>query len=313
VGYAPQMDDENAKAASIGFTPTREQMAGFEADVEAAPYRIAPERHVELLRDIYKGSPWPLEFNASLDPDRNTFRAMPNAKRIEVNYAALASLWAIAKAALLIAREGMAASRAGVPSLDSCPGKPVFEAGRLVDNARKLIGNGGSHWPADLATPVPGAAHDTEDWYVNNVFLAATGWVVLHEIAHIALGHQAHVSTDVSFGQEHDADHWAAEWILKKLPTGDKQGYFRLFAISVALSWLAILDSVRRGSNTHPHAWQRLQKLSPILSTEELNPGYEMAAYVLKVMFLTDDETPPADHPEAAFFDLLFKASRQVG
>lgn len=188
----------------------------------------------------------------------------------------------------------------------------MAEARQLVQVARNLIGDSGACWPSDLAAPAPEAEANSDDWYVNNVFLGATGWVVLHEIAHIVLGHQGHVTTDVRFGQEYDADLWAAKWMLEKLPVGDRQGYFRLFTISVALAWLAVLDSVRRGSTTHPHAWQRLQKLSPMLPAEELNPGYEMAAYVLKVLFLAEDETPPAEHPEEAFFDLIFKASRKV-
>ena len=85
----------------------------------------------------------------------------------------------------------------------------------------------------------------------------------------------------------------------RKLPAGDTQGYFRLFAISVALSWLAILGTIRRGSTTYPPAWQRLQKLSSMLPSEELKPGYEMAAYALKVLFLAHEEASPADHPEA--------------
>ena len=306
------MDDKNHKSATAGFTPTREQMAEFDADVCAAPFRIAPERNDELLHEVFKGTPWTLEFNASLDPIRNTFRAMPNAKTVEVNYAALASLWAIAKASWLIARDAMAADRAGRSALDAGPGTMVAEARRLVQTARELIGNSSAHWPTDLAPPVPDAEANSEDWYANNVFLGASGWVVLHEIAHIFLEHQATVTSNVSFTQEHEADFWAADWMLGKVPAGDTRGYFRLFAISVALTWLAILDHVRRGSTTHPHAWQRLERLSPILPHEQLNPGYEMAAYVLKVVFLADDEMPPAEHPEAAFFDLLVKANRQA-
>ncbi len=312
MGYPTRMDDVNYRPASAGFTPTREQMAGFDADVCAAPFRIAPERNDELLHDVLKGTPWTLEFNSSLDPIRNTFRAMPNAKTVEANYAALASLWAIAKASWLIARDAMAANRSGKSALDAGSGTAVAEARQLVQVACDLIGDSGARWPSDIAPPIPDAEANTEDLYINNVFLGATGWVVLHEIAHISLGHQAQVSSDLSFGQEHDADRWAAEWMLGELPAGDRQVYFRLFTISVALSWLAVLDSVRRGSTTHPHAWQRLQKLSPILPDEELNPGYEMAAYVLKILFLAEKDTPPADHPEAAFFDLVFAASRDV-
>lgn len=117
MGYPSRMTDHYEMPALAGFTPTREQMAGFDSDVGRTPFRIAPERNDELLQDVLHGTPLSLEFNASLDPKHNTFRAMPNAKTIEVNYAALASLWAIAKASLLIAREGMVANRSGESAL----------------------------------------------------------------------------------------------------------------------------------------------------------------------------------------------------
>lgn len=182
------MNGQHKRHARFGrLAPYARQIAGFEAAVRAAPFKVAPERNNELRDDIFDGEPWPLDFDTSLHPELNTFRALPNAKAIEVNYAALTSLWAVAKAAWLIAREGTAAKRAGVLALATGPGTAVFEARRLIDTARDLIGNAGARWPADLAPPVPDAAAGTEDLYANNVFLAATGWVVLHEIAHIAL------------------------------------------------------------------------------------------------------------------------------
>lgn len=304
------MDDMNKKSASPGFHPTQAQMAGFDAHISAAPFKIAGERKTELLNDIFHGDPWTLEFNTSLHPEDNTFRAKPTSKVIEVNYAALASLWAIAKAAWLIAREGVAANRAGETELPTGPGTPVSEARNLVDTARKLISNAGARWPTDLATPNPDAEDNTEDSFLNNVFLGAVGWVILHEIAHIHLGHQGTVNSDVSFDQEHQADLWAARWVLEKVPAGDVCGYFRVFAISAAMIWLAVLDDVRRGSTTHPHAWQRLGKLAEALPRDELNPGYEMASYVLKVVFLFEQNIPAAEHPEAAFFELLAQANR---
>lgn len=304
------MNDTEANPAATGKTPTQAQMAGFDAAVCAAPFQIAPERNDELLDGIFGGEAWELDFNTSLRPEDNTFRARPVSKVVEVNYAALASLWAVTKAAWLIAREGMAANRAGQSELPTGHGTPVHEARRLLATARSLIGDGARQWPADVEPPVPGAAAGAEEAFVNNVFLGATGWIVLHEIAHIHLGHQGTVSTDASFGQEHEADGWAARWVLEKLDDGDPRGPFRVFAISAAAIWLAVLDEVRRGSTTHPHAWQRLGKLSGAFPHDELNPGYEMAAYVLKVVFLADQDIPAADHAEGAFFDLLAEANK---
>ncbi len=98
------------------------------------------------------------------------------------------------------------------------------------------------------------------------------------------------MTQDISFRQEHEADLWAARWILEELPDDDRQGYFRLFAISVALTWLVLVDDVRRTSTTHPHAWQRLNRLSDAFPVDDLNPAFEMASYVVKVLLLPDHE-----------------------
>lgn len=311
VGYPPRMDDNNETLGPTGETPTRTQMAGFDADVGASPFKIAPERNAELLKEVMGGTAWELEFNASLYREDNTFRARPVSKIVEVNYAALASVWLFAKAAWLVARDGMAAHRSGVPALATGPGTTVFEARHLADAARTIIANSGAHWPSDISPPVPGAVEREEEWYVNNVFLGATGWIVLHEIGHIHHRHEAGAGTDVLKAQEFEADRFATDWILQDLPVNDPRGHFRVFVTAVALFWVAITDSVRRGSTTHPHAWQRLERLGAALPVDDhLNPGYEMAAYVLKVMFVPEHEMPVADHPEAALFDLLVEAIR---
>ncbi|TPG55083.1 hypothetical protein [Sphingomonas glacialis] len=86
------MDDNNKMPGPAGVTPTRAQMAGFDANVCASPFKIAPERNAELLKEVMSGTAWELEFNASLYREDNTFRARPVSKIVEVNYAALASV-----------------------------------------------------------------------------------------------------------------------------------------------------------------------------------------------------------------------------
>ena len=306
--------DTQANATESGeqsptTAPTKEIMGGYADDLASARYRLAPEREIELDDRIFGGTPWALVFNDSLDPKRNTFEALMKSKVIDVNYAALASVWAVAKASLIIAREGMSAARSGQTELATTPDSPVFEARQLVDVARSLIRSSATAWPDDMPLPVPKAVAPEDDWYVNNVFLGAAGWIVLHEIGHIHLDHQTTVSPDVRFQQEHQADEWAAKWILDNLPADHPQVPFRVFVICVAIYWLAILDDIRRGSSTHPHAWQRLNKISNDFPREELNPGYEMATYVLKVLFLPSLVTPVMECPEEALFGLLVEAN----
>lgn len=311
IGEPPVINDDNPTNSPKPPTiPAAGLMHGYEGDIGAAAFRVAPERADELNDRIFGGQPWDIEFNDWADPKSNTFRVLPNIKKIQVNYAALASLWAVAKAAWLVASTAMVVARNGATTLDANPNSPVHESLLLIDQARRLIRNAAEDWPDTIVPPCPSTAAKTEDWYVNNVFLAAVGWILLHEIAHVDEGHQETVSSDVSFRQEHRADLWAAKWVLDQTAAGDMQGCFRVFAISVALSWLALIDGERQGSTTHPHAWQRFAKLNDVLPYEDLNPGYEMASYVLKVLFLPDAPPVQTDCPQEAFFELLRQANQ---
>lgn len=311
IGERPMTNhNDPLSSAKPPTIPAVNLMRGYGRDLGTATFRVAPERAAELNNRIFAGQPWELEFNGCTDPKSNTFRALPNAKKIQANYAALASLWAAAKAAWLVASAAMEAIRNGATELDADPGSPVHESRLLIEQARRLIRNAAADWPTSMAPPRPSTAFGTEDWYVNNVFLAAAGWILLHEIAHIHEGHQGTVSSDVSFQQEHEADLWAGRWVLDQVAADDRQGYFRIFAISVALNWLVLIDGERQGSTTHPHAWQRLAKLGGVLPYDDLNPGYEMASYVLKVLFLADAPSIHMDCPQEAFFELLNQANR---
>jgi hypothetical protein len=61
-------------------------------------------------------------------------------------------------------------------------------------------------WPANAPRPNPNAATGTLEASINNVFLGASGWCVLHEVAHIRLKHQGANSPDRMLQQEFEAD-----------------------------------------------------------------------------------------------------------
>lgn len=68
----PRKDDQSQYPTAAGFPPTREQRAGFNANVCEAISWIAPERTGELLHDLSNATPWKLEFNSLLDPKCDT-------------------------------------------------------------------------------------------------------------------------------------------------------------------------------------------------------------------------------------------------
>lgn len=274
--------------------------------VAAAPYAIAPERAIDLEGKVFLGRPWGVAFG---DGAKSSMKALVDSKEIWVPYSGLLSLWAATGAVVLIGTEAMAATRNGQWALDSRPGTPVAHAYRLLDASKSLIRNPRTKWPGDLPAPDANAREGSLDWHVNNVFLGACGWILLHEIAHMHLSHAPDTSLDLRKKQEHEADEWATKWTLDHAPQ-NLQREFRLLAIAVGFTWLGLNDSVMRVDSTHPHAWERFGHCTNAFKTDALSPGLELAAYVLKACFFPTDPIPTAETPEEAFFETLLRATR---
>jgi hypothetical protein len=83
-------------------------MANFAEDVRAVHVHVAPERQSDLGK-ILGREIWEMDFTNQ----PANFAAYPDVHRIEVRYAALLSLWAVAKAALQISQAMAEATRQG--------------------------------------------------------------------------------------------------------------------------------------------------------------------------------------------------------
>jgi hypothetical protein len=221
---------------------------GFHGDVSRAPYRIAPERAQEL--DELFGKCLTLVFDdgaANCSAQRNNDNS-----EIGVTFAALLSLWAVTRAALLIGNEAMAATRSRRSQIDIRTGTPIAQAYELINAAKNLIRDPQARWPNELPEPNAFAAERSPDWFTNNLFLGAVGWTLLHEVAHISLNYQTITTNSLRMQQEHDADKWATNWIFERV--GQEEREFRIFATSTGIVWIGLIDTIRRGSPTHPHA-----------------------------------------------------------
>ena len=157
---------------------------------------------------------------------------------------------------MLIGAEAMAAIRKGQVALDNRPGTPVAQAVRLLEASKSFIRDPQAKLPGDLPAPDAHALEGGVDWHVNNVFLGACGWILLHEIAHMHLSHEPDTSPDLRKKQEHEADEWATKWILDHAPQ-NLQREFRLLAMAAGFTWLGLSDGVMRVDTTNPHAWER--------------------------------------------------------
>jgi hypothetical protein len=221
------------------------------------------------------------------------------------------SLWATAKAALQISNAMAAAMRDAIERqanravLEFVPGTAAHEGRVLIDLAKEFIDDPNAKWLDDVARPGPSPDSDSTEVKINDLFLGACGWCILHEIAHIVLGHQATTSRDRLLQQEFEADEWATNWILERCPTVE-QRRFRILCCATGLAWVGLVDAMRRGSSDHPHAPERFVECAKRFGDGDPSAVIEIAMHIMKALFVPSEELPVADDAEDALFDVLF-------
>ena len=286
-------------------------MAPFIDFVRASPIRIAPERADDYAA-LFDGTPPCVDFTNS----KANFEAHVGEPSVEIRFSALLSLWATAKAVLRISNAMAAVMRDAIErnanraALEFELGTPAYEGRVLIDVAKDLIENPNAKWRDDLACPLLSANLFDIDANINDLFLGACGWCVLHEIAHIVLGHQGTTSRDILLQQEFDADAWATNWILERCPAVE-QRRFRVLCCATGLAWIGLVDVVRRGSSDHPHASQRLLECVKRFGDGGLSGAIEIAMHFLKALFIPGEELEVADDADNALFDVLFNYLRK--
>jgi Peptidase U49 len=286
-------------------------MAPFLALVVASPIRLALERKDDYLA-LFGGALPHVDFTNTMA----NFEAHVSEPSVEIRFSALLSLWATAKAALHISNAMAAAMRDAIERnedsavLQFKPGTTTYEGRVMIDLAKVLIEDANAKWRSDVASPDHSADLMGTEAKINNLFLGACGWCILHEIAHIVLGHQATTSRDRLLQQEFEADEWATNWILDRCPTVEERR-FRILCCATALAWVGLVDAVRRGSSDHPHASERLVECAGRFGDGDLSGAIEIAMHLLKALFVPVVKLPVANDAEDALFDVLFSYLRE--
>lgn len=281
------------------MTDAERLMRSYDDLLAQSPSRIAPERADTLLSTIFAGKVLDLEFTSG----PANFEAALDVPKVTASFSALMSLWAVARASLQIAQAVADARRNNRLSLPVDPGTPLYEAHQLIATARGLIENPDLPWPEHLPLPQPTASSATPDAGINNLFLGAAGWVILHEIGHIHLKHEIDTIDSIRRQQEFEADLWATKWILDEAPS-DQRREFRILCITTGLVWLGLINTVRRATISHPPAAQRLLNCTDEFLRDDLSPALEMAGDVLKVVFDPSADLSPSEHPADAFVQI---------
>jgi hypothetical protein len=264
---------------------------------------------------VYNTSQVPIiALNANGDLDCNCAQAN-KANEIEFYETFLSYLWCVSYSLLVFWEEANAKpAKAGLDR----PKDP--EAIRLVENAKKLLQFGvglikkHSCWDSTTA-PNPAFGEECDRYYVqkaNGVFAYAVTFVLLHEIAHVALGHTQtlgqYVPPHELVDQERAADTWAIEHGFTNSTTPELDVTRKCGAIA-GLSALMLL-SPSLTHTTHPDADDRLADGLQRLQLSDDSALWGIAA--LSIRLWEQVHNQPLDWPADAtdFQTVLIKTMR---
>jgi peptidase U49-like protein len=130
------------------------------------------------------------------------------------------------------------------------------------------------------------------------LFCSACAFILLHELAHIRLGHEGCTGT-TSILQEKEADRFAAEWLLGSLLLSKARRLNCLFGISIALLWVTVYNVyLGPGQNrTHPSGYDRLFQVLDQMICEE-DETFVVWDFVSRMLFVHMDNTGFAIDPD---------------
>lgn len=277
---------------------TRLATAGLFWAAAKVPASIAPEQAGRLVSEL-SGWPWDLK----LVDGKANFYASVSDRTVKLSAAGLAALWNIAFVAFEVADAGTRTRSAAQKARGSAIGSHVMDItqhwhtnrlGEHISYAKQLFANDRA-WPSDLARP------SQDQSKVLNLCLGALGWLMLHEIGHVALEHEEFAASSQLIAQEHQADEFATQWVLSGAGNGLKRE-FRIMAINVAMTYLLLAPGAKGRSGTHPPSFQRVWRTIQEFEGGKRSVGLESSAYFLKAIF-DPSSLPPTIDDASEMFD----------
>lgn len=267
-----------------------------------APFNIAPERGEELASEIFGAEKWAIERS---DEPANFF-AIPENKAIYLTGAGQASLWCLAYVAFhvmdIASRNQRAVDYGKQSHIDIGQYFAALHLGEYVAFSRSLF-HADRPWPSNLDAPTNVPPEGSVAWRINNIYLGALSWILLHEIGHVHHGDQKFVPSSIRIRQEYLADDFATKWILGNAGKGLERE-FRVLMIAVALTWLFLNESEMGRGTTHPSAILRFREAVAQFQAGERSAGLENAAYLLKAV-LDPGTVPPSHETSSEAFEWM--------
>jgi hypothetical protein len=246
---------------SIDSAAKQSPLAPLLPYVNESIYRIAPERGDEL-RAIIKARD--IVGALDLNNPENKFEAWPGMGVVLFSLRGMERFWIYGAGTMFTYR---AFQENGFQQDYSFAASPLGQEVQrlLIWATNEESWNRGVKWP--VGSLVPGAHRD--EWDVaklaDEIFLGAMGFVALHEIAHLELGHRANVDQATSIADEFAADAWAFDWIMSqwgKFSPDPRVFQKRTVLTAAVLALMASLRLYRKPLNTpatHPNPILRLR------------------------------------------------------
>lgn len=241
---------------------------------------IAPEREAET-RKLLDGVTLELTASAHFGFCATAGKVIEVPERgVELLWAASLAIWQRYQAYVRIAGRGQS-------SVDSASTDCAALLSWSIDNQLSAIR---TPWPDSLPRPTgfePLTPEPRPERVADELTLCAVGWLLHHELAHIARGDSGLVSPADSRIQETRADRAATNWLLEKAPVGLPRTKRTVGIAASTFCLMALeLSGPRRSAadRTHPPAAERVcaNLLDSSLGPDE--PAHVVAAISLRLL-----------------------------
>ena len=233
-------------------------------DVALSPLLVAHCRRGELEDLISK-----FDAKIRLDYTGRAFRleAAKTFPRVYVGVATLERLWALSFAYYTFLELIRSSPKGALVSIGEHPrGGEAFELLKWAmaeELSRNMVSEEPEPFPTGL--PLPGDPTDSQAVLADEIFQCATGWMLLHELAHLALDHDFSEECPEArlIEQEWEADKWASGMVFPAgMRTDFDDGFFvkRALGVAIGLSSLTGIEIHPKGRlpKDHPRSIDRL-------------------------------------------------------
>jgi hypothetical protein len=243
----------------------QELFVGYEGDIQQLFNRIVAE----------SGLSGPPATRIELTDTDNgmLFRSIPSDRCVKAEWRGVASLWAMSQAVGRLAPIMFETRRNGSARVEIQDGSPQELGLNFIGYAKELCVR--QKWRWNTYFPKPDrTANSHEKRYGEEFFRKSLEWILRHEVAHIALGHQdSPWSADESRSQEQEADLYATRGQKgghlsdMQRPAGAHPDESELalernaVALGIGLVWVALYENVGGSpSEMYPPVADRLYR-----------------------------------------------------